>query len=110
VDAGSVAPWRSWLGHDEWAPFRAGSEDTRVAYGVEARCRDESDEAAEQRERVQVDRHGAVAERLLQRDPHEPIGSDDVLATSTPALAYGLRTIQRGSSAARSSGSAVLHT
>jgi len=30
------------------------------------KCRDESDEAAEQRERVQVDRHGAVAERVEQ--------------------------------------------
>jgi hypothetical protein len=42
-----------WLGHDEWAPFRAGSEDTRIAYRVEARRWDESDEAAEPRERVQ---------------------------------------------------------
>ena len=42
---------------------------------MEARCGHQSDEAAEERERVEVNRDGAVAEWLLQRDAHEPVVS-----------------------------------
>jgi hypothetical protein len=35
----------------------------------------ERDEAAEQRQRVEVDGDGAITERLLQRDAHQSIGT-----------------------------------
>jgi hypothetical protein len=42
---------------------------------VKAGSGDKSDQAAEQRERVEVDRDGAVAERLLERDAQQAIGA-----------------------------------
>lgn len=37
---------------------------------------DKSDQTAEQRQRVQVDRDGAIAERLIERDAHQAIGAE----------------------------------
>jgi hypothetical protein len=52
-------------------------EDACVAHGVKPRWRYGRGEAAQQRERVEVDGDGAVAERLLQDDAHEPLGAGD---------------------------------
>jgi hypothetical protein len=94
---------RRWLGHDERPPLGGGSEHAGVPDRMKPRRRDEGDQPTEQRERVQVDRHGAVAERLLQRDAHEsigpgrqpPLGRECVLVTIVNTTAYALnRTIQ----------------
>ena len=64
-----------WLGHHQWTPLGSGCDDAEVAHGVEPGRRHERNEAAEQRQRVEVDSDGAVTERLLQSDAHEPIGA-----------------------------------
>ena len=62
-----------WLGHDECPPLGSGCQDTEVTDCVEPGRRDEPNEAAEQRERVEVDGDSAVTERLLQSDAHQAI-------------------------------------
>ena len=51
---------RAWLRHDEGPPLGGGGEDAEVAHGVESGRRHERDQAAQERQRVEVDGDRAV--------------------------------------------------
>src|SRR5436189_5948079 len=61
--------------NDERPPLGGRSEHARVADRMEPRRWHCGRQATEQRERVEVDGDGAVAERPLERDAHEPVGA-----------------------------------
>src|SRR5262249_48114579 len=73
---------RVWLGsrrrerrrHDLRTPLGRGSEHTCVPDTVLARRRDGGGEARQERERVEVDGGGAVAEGTAEDDAHEVVG------------------------------------
>ena len=63
---------RQWR-HDARSPLARGSEHAGVSHGVEARGRHGGGEPAEQRERIEIDRERAVAERALQHQAHQVV-------------------------------------
>jgi hypothetical protein len=72
---------------DARAPLVRGGEHPRVAREMHLRRRNTRCEAAEQRQRVEVDGDGAIFERPPQSDADEPIGEelDPFLAKPAPA-------------------------
>jgi hypothetical protein len=60
-------------GDDQRAPLGMRGQDTSVPDRMQLRRRHRGAKPTEQRQRIQIDGDGAVAERPLEGDPHQPI-------------------------------------